>query len=104
MKKLSFITLFGLFILSGCYKEEQNCLETKTCWTITHSFSICNVKSGIYNFQNIRSDTSYSLVNECKVDRYIKSAAEAEKRLYDATDGVGRAFIDMKPIECGCEE
>ena len=100
MKKLSFLAF--ILLLGSCYKE-PDCLETKTCWTITHSFSICNVKSGIYNFQNIRSDTSYSLVNECKVDRYIKSAAEAEKRLYDVTDDVGRAFIKIKPIECGCE-
>lgn len=100
MKKLS--VLVFVLLLGSCYKE-PDCLETKTCWTITHSFSVCNVQSGVYKFQNIRSDTAYSLVNECKVEKYISGAVEGEKRLYDATDAVGRAFIALKPIECGCE-
>lgn len=101
MKKiflLSFILLLG-----SCYKE-PDCTETKTCWTITYSFSVCNVESGVYDFQNIRSDTSYSLVNECKVDKYINGAIIGEKRLYDATDDVGRKFIDLYPIQCDCED
>lgn len=103
MKKSLVFALF-LVIFTSCQKEEQDCNETVQCWTITHSFGVCDVDSGIYKFKNIRSDTSYSLVNECKVEKYISGAVEGEKRLYDATDDVGRAFIDLKPIECGCDD
>ena len=103
MKKSLVFALF-LVIFTSCQKEEQDCNETVQCWTITHSFTVCDVQSGVYNFKNIRSDTSYSIQSVCKVDWYIKSAEIGEKRLYDATDDVGRAFIDLKPIECGCDD
>lgn len=100
------IIVFILFLaLASCKKEPQDCTQTVKCHTVTWGFSKCHTdENGKPIFFNIRPDTSYSLVSVCKTNEYIQDGKDAEKRLYEVSDSVWRAFLDEYPIKCDCED